>query len=149
MWRSPIQICGTVWRPLFCVISARRAGSRSTRIFSSCAPLATSSRSADWQNGQAAVAYISTRGIGRLFLHRQAGLLPALEAAGEIDHPGVALLLQERHRLRRALAALAIHDHRALLALRELAGGAVAEARQRRVLRAQDVAGGVFAGVAH
>src|SRR6202165_1617795 len=46
-WRSPIQICGTVRRPLFCIISARRAGSRSTRIFSMRTPFSSSSRSAD------------------------------------------------------------------------------------------------------
>src|SRR5436305_10964649 len=61
IWRAPIQICGTVRRPpLFCIISARRAGSRSTRTFSIAAPFSTSSRSAAWQNGHAAVQYIST-----------------------------------------------------------------------------------------
>src|SRR2546425_7138260 len=60
MWRAPIQICGTVRRPLLCCISARRAGSRSTRILSIVTPFSTSNRSAAWQNGQAAVQYIST-----------------------------------------------------------------------------------------
>src|SRR5438132_9386405 len=61
MWRAPIQICGTVRRPpLLCIISARRAGSRSTRTLSIFTPFSMSSRSAAWQNGQAAVQYIST-----------------------------------------------------------------------------------------
>src|SRR5512145_745636 len=118
MWRSPIQICGTVRRPLFFIISARRSGSRSTRIFSMAAPLATRSRSADWQNGHAAVAYITTFAI--LLLHRQPGLLPGTQPAGQIHGALQALLFHERDRFAGALAGIAVDDDRAVLALRDL-----------------------------
>src|SRR3954468_11336947 len=122
MWRLPIQICGTVRRPLFCIISPRRAGSRSTRIFSmSVMRFCSSSRSADWQNGQVAVRYMTTfamRGSG--LFRRQAGLLPAGEAALEVEHFREAELAQGGDRLRRALAVVVVHDDRLLAPLGEL-----------------------------
>src|SRR5689334_3563824 len=123
MWRSPIQICGTVRRPLFCIISARRAGSRSTRTLSIFTPFSKSRRSAAWQKGHAEVQYISTFGITAApsFLHRQAGLLPAGEAAGKIQHAPEALALERARRLAGALAAVAIDDDRTVLAFQLLA----------------------------
>src|SRR5258706_579864 len=148
MWRSPIQICGTVRRPLFCVISARRAGCRSTRIFStSLTPLSASRRSADWQNGHAAVVYIST--FATLLFHRQPGLIPRAEAASEIDVAAEALLPEGGRGLCGALAAVVVDDERLVLALRELAGVAALQARKRQVARAEDMAGAVVARVAH
>src|SRR5258706_1883293 len=148
MWRSPIQICGTVRRPLFCVISARRAGCRSTRIFStSLTPLSASRRSADWQNGHAAVVYIST--FATLLFHRQPGLLPRAEAASEIDDAAEALLPEGGRGLCGALAAVVVDDERLVLAVRELAGVAALQARKRQVARAEDMAGAVVARVAH
>src|SRR5918911_3918073 len=114
IWRSPIQICGTVRRPLFCIISPRRAGSRSTRILSIATPFSLSSRSAAWQNGHAAVQYIST--FGTLLLHGQAGVLPRLDAAREVQNSSEALLLQCRSGLARPVAAVAVDDDGPVLA---------------------------------
>src|SRR5947207_11349052 len=140
MWRSPIQICGTVRRPLFSIISTRRAGSRSTRTRSmSLTPLLASKRSADWQNGHAAVRYISTRATSAL--HRQAGLLPRGQPPAQVHDAREAEPLQRRRRLRRALAAVAIDDQRLVLALGELRrGGARLDLRQRNAFCTEDVA---------
>src|SRR3954454_21215567 len=146
MWRSPIQICGTVRRPLFCCISARRAGCRSTRTFSICTPFSTSSRSADWQKGHAAVQYMRTRGT--LLLQRQAGVLPRLDAARQVRGARKALLFQRGERFRRAIAAVAVDDYRAVLLLHEIATSSF-HARGRNVPRAEHVAGGELVRFAH
>src|SRR5678815_2497348 len=111
------------------------------------APFFRSSCSADWQNGQAAVQYISTSAT-LLLLHRQAGLSPGAETAGKIRDLREALALQRRRGFRRALAAVVVDDDRLLLALGEV-GRAFVDARERNVLRAEDVSRGVFARIAH
>src|SRR5207237_6150493 len=149
MWRLPIQICGTVRRPpLFCVISVRRAGSRSTRILSIATPFSTRRRSAAWQNGHAAVQYMRTFISRPSFLHRKPGLLPRREAAGKVRDAREAMLLQRRERLGGALAAVAIHDHRALFLLCKLRAQRI-ELGERHVLRTEHVARSEFVGLAH
>src|SRR5262245_40877032 len=84
-----MYICGTVRWPVFSIISRRRSGSRSTRIFSmSVAPLRRSNCSARTQYGQTAVAYIVILAMtdSGLLGQRQAGIGPGVDAAGEIEH---------------------------------------------------------------
>src|SRR6266850_1924057 len=117
------------------------------RTFSMRAPLASSRRSADWQNGHAAVQYISTVAMPWgmfLFLHRQPGLLPRVQAAREIDDAGEAQALERRRGLGGAVAAVAVDDQRPLLFLPQILA-AVVDARQRHVLRAEDVARAILA----
>src|SRR5688572_9995750 len=88
---------------------------------------------------------MSTRAISaaRLLFHRQAGLLPGGEAAGEIDHVGKAVLAQQCDARSRAIAVGAMQDHRLRLVLVQLAR-APREVRQRQAARAEDVAAGVL-----
>src|SRR5215510_8371840 len=115
MWRPLIQICGTVRRPLFWTISARRAGSRSTRIFSTATPFCCSSRSAEWQNGHEAVRYISTFAMS--LFDGQPGLAPRAKAARKAHDLAEALAFQRRHCLARAITVVAVDDERLVLAL--------------------------------
>src|SRR2546421_3121962 len=81
------------------------------------------------------------------FLYRQSGLLPCRQPAGEIDDAAEAELAQRRGGLGGALAAVAIDDHRLVLALGKVARAL--QARERHVLRAEDVTRAVFAGFPH
>src|SRR5260221_10642877 len=139
---------GTVRRPVRSIISWRRAGSRSTRIFSIwVTPFAFRSRSAMRQKGQMPVAYMRTRAIGS-FLHRQARLLPRREAALELVDGGEALPLEDARCRARARAALARHDHGLVLVFPDL-GEAFLQLAQRDVPRPGKVAGGEIGLVAH
>src|SRR5690606_33423150 len=110
-WRSPMKICGTVRRPVFSIISSRRTGSRSIRIFSICStPRCFRSISARWQYGHTAVVYMTTLlfirapwwragGAGRAgesLDDGQAGLLPGLEAPGQVEDVLAAAAAQQR-----------------------------------------------------
>src|SRR5574340_225172 len=98
-----MKIWGTVRRPAFSIISARRAGSRLTRIFSiSVTPRARNTRSAMTQYGQKAVEYMITLvmdGPCLLFLHyRQIRLPPRVNAATQIMHVRKSVAAQDRTR---------------------------------------------------
>src|SRR4030095_7538785 len=111
----------------------RRAGSRSTRIFSmSVTPLRVSRRSAWMQNGQEAVEYISTRAIACSFLYRQPGILPRAKTASQAIDIGEPQPGEHRTGGATALTPLAVRDHRTRRELGEFVA-AIAQFRQRNV----------------
>src|SRR5262249_7758392 len=81
-------------------------------------------------------------------LDRQTRFAPAVHVPREVDHVGVAGLLEQRFGLGRARAALAVDDDRVGLRDAELAEARL-ELVDRDVHRARDVAGLEFLGAAH
>src|SRR5580658_10638663 len=156
MWRVPMNICGTVLRPLRRIISSRSSGCDSMSISRKLTPLDLSNARARSQYGHHDLVYMTTCDVDMLraapcpSIARQRQVLgtPGGDPASKIEHFGETLLGERAHGGRCARAPVAIENQRLPFISLESVGG-IGQLTQVEMPRATDMPLAVLLLCAH